>query len=104
MDLLTIELVGLIVVPIVSAVLGYLLKTLNDKIANNKLTADRMFEQLEQDIRTAHRKDDHIRDVDRIDRDITNLRVDVTKGFDILRTQMSDDKKELLAAIHASKA
>ena len=47
MDPTTLTIIGLIVVPVISAVTGYLLKTLmNDKITANKATADRMIEQV----------------------------------------------------------
>ena len=84
---------------VVLAIIGYFVKVQNDKHEQH----NRRYEKLQNELETVHRKEDARREVDRIDRDISNLRDDVSKGFDRLYETINANKKELLEAIRDIK-
>lgn len=93
--------IGILVTPILIAVTGYIFKTLNGKISANKADTDRKLEQMDAELRSVQQKEDAVREIARVDRDLANLRDDFSKGFDRLYEAMADNKKELLQAINA---
>ena len=98
-----IEIVGLVVIPVLMGLLGYFIRTIDNKIEEHKENCGKDMVELKDEMKIAVRRDDHIREIDRIDKDINNLRVDVNKGFDILRIQMQEDKKEIRAQMQEDK-
>lgn len=99
MDPATIINIGVIVVPILIAVTGYIFNALNNRISANKADTDRKLEQMDAELRSVQQKEDAVREIARVDRDLANLRDDFSKGFDRLYEAMSENKRELLAAI-----
>lgn len=82
----------------------YLLKTLNDKIQDNKQAADQDLQNLAIELKQTHRKDDALREIDRLDKDLLNLRNDISKNFDVVREQRTRDKDELIRAIESIRS
>lgn len=101
MDPVTLTNVLLVIATVAVPITGYVLKTLHDKINDHREDCERRSALMAAELRAAQSKEDAIRSEARIDRDISNLRIDVSKGFDRLYETLSENKKELLAAIQS---
>lgn len=99
----TIEIVGMVVVPICLAVIGYFVKALHTQIKEQADSANQRFSELTADMKQTQRKDDTVREFGRVDRDLDRMQTDIDKLINILRAQMAEDKRELLDAINRIK-